>query len=974
MCADSCKLEIWLDCRFSGTEGPAPLACDRRLLYSGATAGKRDLVCGAGGRVEDCDGKEMGVLFIGTGGEVHKHALEIMGNVDWVILQADSLVPSDALLAASSRHGTRLAVVLSNEQHLEDFEPALPRTGALVVSDDTLLNKAMVKRMALNKSESPMLNTVCGGIFLPAAEELKLVTVESVEVVSGEADRVYLDMISMLQFGEGALVGSTAKALCFIHADSGGRAFRINAGPVHAYVALPDGRTKYLSDVEAGDQILMVDLGRGGGGAPASRSVNVGRCQVERRQVARIRLHFDGEHSQLFLEWIDTVRLHGRHVARLTDKRLAALPFAVSASHLSSDVEGIRRSGPSMLPAANHVMRSWSIGQVPVRNTEDLESRSCGQEKSVEIRKEVAAVSNQVELLTVERLRMQMEDLRGQLHRKSQVSEEREEAESVARKALGRAYGKVLEETVLPEILCSKARQSEVAGVAAQHVLGRAYDKVLEGIKALPHEPCERQGTVVLEEKVVLRWVAKDAVARAVTGALCRMLPAGSAGECQAPTRQADANGSQIREPPHADATMLSDSRATGDPGGQEDEMQMTPTSHQEALEACQRESELEKSTCWGSTSPGDHSTDGTGHEVLSAASQEPGILPSVVPPGWDVKSTDNGDGGPNDSEQVELEDDLSELQFRERVDRRTRMWKLRKMRRAWRIWRTAAQHASSRDEDGEEEKESEVVEAEEAQEGLDAGNQPAEGQSPVADSFAEADGLETHEPKEAKRSESEALELDAEAGECKDTLQDKDFARSSSREPAGPIETRAPQTELEPKELRTPRLPSKGDDETRTVEAHLKDLDTDISDVERHDGSAHDGIPRIRKPLAPPLVPCNDIDAWSTRRRAHPHSQQSAFLTSARDSCALPDPQPRRSASAPPERRKRGRRHKIVPRVISTGLATAPTSAVHSPNSVFPTPLLPRERSQASRALAPERGRDRRSKSVTTVTAVSAW
>ena len=27
-------------------------------------------------------------------------------------------------------------------------------------------------------------------------------------------------------------------------------------------------------DVEAGDQILMVDLGRGGGGAPASRSAS----------------------------------------------------------------------------------------------------------------------------------------------------------------------------------------------------------------------------------------------------------------------------------------------------------------------------------------------------------------------------------------------------------------------------------------------------------------------------------------------------------------------------------------------------------------------------------------------------------------------------------------------------------------------------------------------------------------------------
>ena len=363
--------------------------------------------------------------------------------------------------------------------------------------------------------------------------------------------------------------------------------------------------------------------------------------------------------------------------------------------------------------------------------------------------------------------------------------------------------------------------------------------------------------------------------------------------------------------------------RATADdPGGQEDEMEMTPTSRQEA-EACHRESELEKSTCWGSTSPGDHSTDGTGHEVLSSASgQEPGIAPMQVPPGWDVNPTSSGkstDGGPNDSEQVELEDalaDSEELQ-RERVDRRTRMWKLRKMRRAWRIWRTAwAQHASSsrEGEDGEdgEERESDLVEAEEAQKVLDAGNQPAEVESPV-DNRVEADVLETPEPKEAKPSESEALEL-ATTTECKDTLQDVDVARSSSREPVGaPIKTGAlPPDELEPKELRTPRK----EEETRTGDA-LKYPDTDLSDVEHHDGSAHN-IPRIRKPLAPPLVPCGDIDAWSTRpqldvvfvfrascatcavkckvsvrhaksllsaklrsvrRRAHPHGQHSAFL-----------------------------------------------------------------------------------------------
>ncbi|CAL1135591.1 unnamed protein product [Cladocopium goreaui] len=308
---DGHKLELWLDCR-SGSDGPAPLACDRRVLGTGTLPGRRDVIVGAGGKVTDCDGRGIGVLCEGSPGEVHKQAIDLMGQVEWVILQADLLVPSDALLVASTRHGTRVAVVVINEQHLLDFEPALARMGALIVGDDEMLNKAMVHRMALTKSESPMLNTVCGGIFLPAAEELKLCMVESVELIHGEADRVNLDMISMLQPGEGALVGSTAKALCFIHADAAGHGFRINAGPVHAYVALPDGRIKYLSDVEAGDQILMVDLGRGGVGSLASRSVAVGRCQVDRCQVARIRLFLEGEHSQLFLEWTDAVRVHGR--------------------------------------------------------------------------------------------------------------------------------------------------------------------------------------------------------------------------------------------------------------------------------------------------------------------------------------------------------------------------------------------------------------------------------------------------------------------------------------------------------------------------------------------------------------------------------------------------------------------------------------------------------------------------------------
>jgi 3-dehydroquinate synthase II len=51
----------------------------------------------------------------------------------------------------------------------------------------------------------------------------------------------------------------------------------VNAGAVHAYVLLPNGRTKYLSELRAGDEILAV---RPDGDA---RAVLVGRVKIERR-------------------------------------------------------------------------------------------------------------------------------------------------------------------------------------------------------------------------------------------------------------------------------------------------------------------------------------------------------------------------------------------------------------------------------------------------------------------------------------------------------------------------------------------------------------------------------------------------------------------------------------------------------------------------------------------------------------------
>lgn len=61
-------------------------------------------------------------------------------------------------------------------------------------------------------------------------------------------------------------------------------------GPVHAYVAVPGGKTSYLSELRAGKEVIVVDQeGR-------QRTAIVGRVKIETRQLilvqAKVRVVF----------------------------------------------------------------------------------------------------------------------------------------------------------------------------------------------------------------------------------------------------------------------------------------------------------------------------------------------------------------------------------------------------------------------------------------------------------------------------------------------------------------------------------------------------------------------------------------------------------------------------------------------------------------------------------------------------------
>ena len=107
------------------------------------------------------------------------------------------------------------------------------------------------------------------------------------EVGSGE--RVCVDTASLLTKGEGMLIGSRSNFMFLIHNESEGsaftspRPFRINAGAIYCYTIIPGGKTKYLSEIESGTEVLIVNQ------EGATRRVTVGRSKIETRPLKLVR-------------------------------------------------------------------------------------------------------------------------------------------------------------------------------------------------------------------------------------------------------------------------------------------------------------------------------------------------------------------------------------------------------------------------------------------------------------------------------------------------------------------------------------------------------------------------------------------------------------------------------------------------------------------------------------------------------------
>jgi 3-dehydroquinate synthase II len=206
---------------------------------------------------------------------------------------AERVIPLETLVAARRAPGTLWAVT-SSPTDIPAFLGALEHGADAVVVEVATPEGVDDLELQLDS--------------LPAELQWERVPVRSVSS-GGTGDRVIVDTTSLLGPSEGLLVGSAAALLFHVASEAVGsrytrpRPFRVNAGGPHSYTLLANGETRYLSELVAGDAVLVSRP------AGPARSVRVGRVKIERRPLVLVEAEYKGRRFTVFLQEAETVRL-----------------------------------------------------------------------------------------------------------------------------------------------------------------------------------------------------------------------------------------------------------------------------------------------------------------------------------------------------------------------------------------------------------------------------------------------------------------------------------------------------------------------------------------------------------------------------------------------------------------------------------------------------------------------------------------
>lgn len=232
--------------------------------------------------VKDKTGEEEAVRFGVAAGRV------FVACPDWKVIPLENLVArlkGKAKLIAEVRSAGEGALAL------EALE--LGADGVLLITEDENELSALHR-----------LVSEASGLHM----ELKEAVVTAVKQL-GLGERACIDTCSLMEHGEGMLLGCSSQGMLLVQAEveknqlAAPRPFRVNAGAVSLYLLAPGMKTRYLEEITAGEEVLLV---RSDGSA---RRAYVARSKIERRPLVIVEAEADGRTAKVVLQNAETVRL-----------------------------------------------------------------------------------------------------------------------------------------------------------------------------------------------------------------------------------------------------------------------------------------------------------------------------------------------------------------------------------------------------------------------------------------------------------------------------------------------------------------------------------------------------------------------------------------------------------------------------------------------------------------------------------------
>ncbi len=207
--------------------------------------------------------------------------------LDWCVIPLENLI-------AKTRDKSKIIAEVSNSKDaklvLEVLE--LGTDGVLLKTSNS---EELKKTIAIVKKQNLTLD------LIPA----KIVAIKQI----GTGARVCVDTCALMIQGEGMLVGCQSSGLFLIEAEVTenpyvqARPFRVNAGSLSMYTFGSLERTRYLSDLKAGEEVLIID--RNG----KLRTADVGRIKIELRPLILIEAEAKGKRIKTILQNAETIRL-----------------------------------------------------------------------------------------------------------------------------------------------------------------------------------------------------------------------------------------------------------------------------------------------------------------------------------------------------------------------------------------------------------------------------------------------------------------------------------------------------------------------------------------------------------------------------------------------------------------------------------------------------------------------------------------